>query len=112
MGNKYIEIDKTSREQYRLAVMLSEARDGSKITHLIIIKGEPGKAVETNLRNLSCVKNNNIFIYYRNNAWRTKFIFEEWIKNIYKPYERNIGEKSLLIIDKASSHASYEFFEL
>ena len=36
----------------------------------------------------------------------------EWIKQIYKPYEKSIGDKCLLIIDKASTHASDDSLEL
>ena len=67
-GNKNIEIDIKGREHYRLTVILSVAGDGSKLQPLIILKGEPGKTVETKLRNLSCVKNNNMYIYCQNNC--------------------------------------------
>ena len=57
--------------------MLSTAGDGNKLSPFIILKGEPGKKVETNLRNISYVKNNNIYIYCKNIAWRNKFIFSQ-----------------------------------
>ena len=57
--------------------MLSTAGDGNKLSPFIILKGEPGKKVETNLRNLLYVKNINIYIYYQNNALCNKFIFSE-----------------------------------
>ena len=40
--------------------MLNAAGDDTKLEPLIIVKGETDKIVETNLRNLSKVKNNNI----------------------------------------------------
>ena len=76
-GNKNIEIDMNGREHYRLIVMLSAAVDCSKLQPLIILKGEPGKTVETKLRNLPYVKNNNMYIYCQKNSWCNKFIFGE-----------------------------------
>lgn len=55
-GNKNIEIDMNGREYYRPIVMLSAAVDCSKLQHLIILKGEPGKTVETKLINLHMLK--------------------------------------------------------
>lgn len=111
-GNKHIDIDTNGREHYRLTVMLRAAGDGTKLAPLIILKGEPGKTVETKLRNLSYVKNNNMYIYCKNISWCNKYIFWEWLKKIYKPYEKSIGDKCLLIIDKASTHASDDSLEL
>ena len=62
--------------------MLSTAGDGNKLSPLIILKGELGKKVETNLRNLSYVKNNNIYIYGQNIAWCNKFILANRLKTI------------------------------
>lgn len=65
-GNKNIDIETNGKEHYRITVILSAAGDGTKLTPLIIVKGEPGKTVETNLRKLTYVKNNNMFIYCQN----------------------------------------------
>lgn len=80
-GNQHIEIDANGREHYRLTVMLSAAAgDGTKLAPLVILKGKPGKTMETNLKNLSYVKNNNMFIYCQNNAWCNKLIFGNGLK--------------------------------
>ena len=40
-GNKNIEIDSYGREQYRITVILAIAGDGTKLSPMIILKGEP-----------------------------------------------------------------------
>ena len=79
-GHKNIDIETNGKEHYRITVILSAAGDGTKLTPLIIVKGEPGKTVETNLRKLTYVKNNNMFIYCQNNAWCSKFILLSGLK--------------------------------
>lgn len=110
-GNKNIEIETNGREHYRITIILSAAGDGTKLAPLVIVKGEPGKTVETNLRKLEYVRNNKLFIYYQNNAWCDNFIFKEWIKKIFIPYQKSLCEKCILIIDKASSHSSDDSLE-
>ena len=61
-GNKNIDIDTTGKENYKLTVLLTVCEDGTKLAPLIILKGEPGKTIEINMRKLSFVKNNNIYI--------------------------------------------------
>ena len=53
-----------------------------------------------------------MFIYCQNNAWWDKFLFNEWIKNIFIPYQKSLSEKCLLIINKASSHSSDNSLEI
>lgn len=55
--------------------MLSAAGDGAKIPPLVIVKAEPGKAVESKLRKLDYVRENKMFIFCQNNAWFDKYIF-------------------------------------
>ena len=107
-GNKHINIDTNGREHYRITALLSGAGDDTKLTPLIIVKGEKGKTVEQNLRNLSYAKNKNMLIYYNQNAWWDKYIFSEWLFKIFLKYQTSLGEKCLLIIDSASSHSSEE----
>ena len=57
--------------------MLSVAGGDTKLAPLVIVKGEPGKTVESKLRKLEYVRNNNMFIYCQNNAWFDKFIFKD-----------------------------------
>lgn len=54
--NKHIDIETIGKEQYRIIVMLSEAGNSTKLAPLIIVKGEPGKTFEKNLRKLTYVK--------------------------------------------------------
>ena len=111
-GNKNIEIETNGREHYRITIMLSAAGDGTKLTPLVIVKGGPGKTVESKLRKIEYVRNKQMFIYCQNNAWCDKFIFNEWIKNIYILYQKLLLEKCLLIIEKASSHSSDDSLEI
>ena len=57
--------------------MLIAARGDNKLAPLVIVKGERGKTVESKLRKLEYVRNNNMFIYWQNNAWFDKFIFKD-----------------------------------
>ena len=57
--------------------MLIAARGDNKLAPLVIVKGEAGKTVESKLRKLEYVRNNNMFIYFQNNAWFDKFIFKD-----------------------------------
>ena len=57
--------------------MLSAAGGDTKLTPLVIFKGEAGKTVESKLRKLEYVRNNKMFIYCQNNAWFDKFIFKD-----------------------------------
>ena len=52
-----------------------------------------------------------MFIYCQNNVWCDNFIFKEWIKKIFIPYQKSLCEKCILIIDKASSHSSDDSLE-
>ena len=60
--NKHINIDTNGREHYRITALLSGAGDGTKLPPLIIVRGEKGKTVEQNLRNLPYAKNKNMLI--------------------------------------------------
>ena len=68
-GNKQINIDTNGRDHYRIIVILSEAGDGTKLSPLVIPKGEPGKSVENNQRKLPYVINKNMYIFYQAIAW-------------------------------------------
>ena len=107
-GNKHINTDTNGREHYRITALLSGAGDDTKLTPLIIVKGEKGKTVEQNLRNLPYAKNKNMLIYCNQNAWWDKYIFSEWLFKIFLKYQTALGEKCLLLVDSASSHSSEE----
>ena len=67
-GNKQININTNGREHYRITVILSAAGDGTKLSPLVILKGDPGKSVENNSRKLPCVINKNMYIYIQAKA--------------------------------------------
>ena len=97
---------------YRIIIMLSAAGDGAKLPPLVIVKAEPGKTVESKLRKLDFVRENKMFIFCQNNAWCDKYIFSQWVKKIFIPYQKSLSEKCLLLIDKASCHSSDDSLEI
>lgn len=107
-GKKNVDILTSGREHYRISIMLAVVGNGYKLPPLLIIKAEPGKTVEKNLRSLPFVREKNMFIYCQEDGWCTTAIFKEWIKVIFQPYEKEYGDKCILIMDKASSHISKE----
>ena len=46
------------------------------------------------------------FVHCQKDGWCTSEIFAFWIKEILLPYEEEISEKCLLIMDNAPSHIS------
>ena len=56
-GKKHIEIESLGREHYKITVLLTVEGDGTKLSPMVILKGEPGKTIEKNMRNLSFTKN-------------------------------------------------------
>ena len=107
-GNKNIDIHTTDKENYKLTVLLIVCGDRTKLAPLIILKGEPGKTIEINMRKLSFVKNNNMYIYCQKNSWCDNNLFIEWINEIFIKYQNSLQDKVLLIIDKDTSHVSSE----
>ena len=105
-GKRNVEIISSGREHYRISVLLAITANGLKLPPFIIIKGEGGKTIEKELRNLPYVRNGNLFVYCQPQGWCTSYLFIEWIKAVFLPYEKEYGEKCLLIMDKASSHIS------
>ena len=65
-----------------------------------------GKTIEKSLNTLYYVKNKKIFVHCQREGWCTSEIFAYWINEIFLPYENEISEKCLLIMDNASSHIS------
>lgn len=111
-GQKNIEIQTSGRENYRISVLLSITGNGDKLPPLIIVKGEEGKYIEKNLNTLYFVKNKSIFVRSQKSGWCTSELFATYIKEIFLPYQKNLGEKCLLIMDQASSHVSNESIEM
>ena len=101
-----MEILSSGREHYRIFILLSIVANGTKLPPFIIIKGENGKSIEKELRILPYMRNGNVYIYCQPQGWCTSSLFQEWIKLVFLPYEKEYGEKCLLIIDKALGHIS------
>lgn len=76
------------------------------------MKGEPGKYIETHLKNLDYVANKKMFVFCLKDGWYTTKIFDEWVMNVLLPYQKRIMEKGLLVLDKASCHISIETIEI
>ena len=64
------------------------------------------KSIEKEPRNLPYVRNGNLFVYCQPQSWCTSSLFKKWIKMIFLQYDKEYGEKCLLIIDKISGYIS------
>ena len=87
-GKKNIDILTSGRESYRISIILSVVGIGYKLPPLLIIKVEPGKSIEKELRTLPYERDKKIFIYCQQDAWCTTSIFKEWVNVVFKPYEK------------------------
>ena len=63
MGKKNIDIQTSGREHYKLSIILAITGSGIKLPPLIIVKGEPGKSIENELRKLYSKSEECIYIY-------------------------------------------------
>ena len=50
---------------------------------MIILKGEPGEAIEKNMNKLNFVKNKNMFVFCQKNALCDNALFMQWINKIF-----------------------------
>ena len=107
-GKKNVDILSSGLNPYRVSVILAVVGNGLKLPSLLILKGEPWKTIEKELRGLPYVRDKSMFIYSQRDGWCTSYIFKEWIKEIFIPYEKEYCDKCLLILDKASGHISNE----
>lgn len=98
----------SGREHYKVSIILSIAGNGYKLPPLVIVKGESGKSAENESRRPHNHKKDLIYIYCQTEAWCNTFIFKEWILKVFKNYEKEIGAKCLLILEKTPSHSSNE----
>ena len=105
-GKKNVDILSSGLNPYRVSVILAVVGNGLKLPSLLILKGEPWKTIEKELRGLPYVRDKSMFIYCQSDGWCTSYIFKEWIKEIFIPYEKEYGDKCLLLLDKASGHIS------
>lgn len=72
---KKVEIITSSREKYRISVILAVTGKGYKLAPLVIIKGEKGKSIERNLKKLPFVQNREMSGYCQKEGWSTSQIF-------------------------------------
>ena len=107
-GIKQIEIQTLGKEKYRLSVILSISGDGIKLPAFFIIKGEEWRTTEKQMNDLYYIKNKEMYIHCQPQGWFTTELFCLWIKEVFIPYEIQIAEKCLLVLDKASVHVSKE----
>ena len=56
-------------------IELSVVGDGTKLSPMIILKGEPGVTIEKNMNKLNFVKNKDMFIFCQKNALCEKVLF-------------------------------------
>ena len=103
-----IDIQTSGREHYKLSIILAITGGGIKLRPLVIVKGESGKTIENELWKLYTIPEGYIFIYAQKDGWCTTFIFKEWINNVFKKYEKMLGCKCILIMDRASNLISKE----
>ena len=103
---KKIDIITSGRESHRISIILSVIGNGYKLHKLLIIKGEPDKLIEKELRPLPYIRDKKIFINCQPDACCTLYIFKELVNLIFKPYEIEYGDKCLLIMDKSASYVS------
>ena len=105
---KNVDILSSGLNRYRVSVILAVVGNGFKLSSLLILKDEPGKTIEKELRGLPYVRDKSMFIFCQSDGWCTSHIFKEWIKEIFIPFEKKYADKFLLILDKASGHISKE----
>ena len=105
IGIKQINIDTNERDHYRTTVILSVDEDVTKLSSLVILKGEHGKSVKNISRKLPCIISINIYIaklmlcvviIYLMNGSLKFFTLSKFIR------------RKIFALDKASNHSSDE----
>ena len=104
-GAKVVSIETKGNEKKLITCVLAVSASGKKLTPTLIFKGGRDGNLEARYKNLECVKNKKIVIYFQYNAWCDEAIFKKWVKDVYLVYEEEeIKKKCILIMDKAPSH--------
>ena len=103
-GHKEIIIDTNGNEKKRITVLLTVAGDGTKLEPILVFQGKKGKNVEKELQGNRNIALSKCYAYTQEYSWVDSHIFNNWYKNIYLKYEKLIGKKCLLILDKSPSH--------
>jgi glutaredoxin 2 len=66
-GTKKVKISTFGNEKNRVPVILSIARNGDKLAHMMIFKGQPDKTIEKHLQKIDDIINKKIFVYCQQN---------------------------------------------
>ena len=104
-GAKVVSIETKGNEKKLITCVLACSASGKKLTPSLIFKGGKEGNLEFKYKNLDCVKNGKIAVYFQSNAWCDEGIFKKWIKDVYIKYEEEqIKKKCILIMDRAPSH--------
>ena len=104
-GAKVVSIETKGNEKKLITCVLACSASGKKLTPSLIFKGGKEGNLELKYKNLECVKNKKIVVYFQSNAWCDEGIFKKWIKDVYILYEEEqVKKKCILIMDKAPSH--------
>ena len=104
-GAKVVSIETKGNEKKLITCVLACSASGKKLTPCLIFKGGKDGNLEFKYKNLDCVKNGKIAVYFQSNAWCDEGIFKKWIKDVYIKYEEEqVKKKCILIMDKAPSH--------
>lgn len=97
------------QEKYRVTCVLIIKVNGEKLSSLLIFKGKPEKRVEKKLNIMPEVQDQLVYAYTQNNAWNDEKIMIKYINNLLKYW---INEKTLLIMDAATSHKTDNVIEV
>jgi len=104
-GAKVVSIETKGNEKKLITCVLAVSASGKKLIPTLIFKGGRDGNLEARYKNLECVKNKKIVIYFQYNAWCDEAIFKKWVKDVYLVYEEEeIKKRCILIMDKAPSH--------
>ena len=104
-GAKVVSIETKGNEKKLITCVLAVSASGKKLIPTLIFKGGRDGNLEARYKNLDCVKNKKIVIYFQYNAWCDESIFKKWVKDVYLVYEEEeIKKRCILIMDKAPSH--------
>ena len=74
---KNVDILSSGLNRYRVSVILAVVGNGFKLSSLLILKDEPGKTIEKELRGLPYVRDKSMFIFCQSDGWCTSHIFKE-----------------------------------
>lgn len=102
------EMRKLSLEKrQKIWVILGVTPRGDKLPPLIVFKGDPKKAFEKSVPELTIFDRSFVYSYFQKNGSIDCVIFRNWIENVFLNYERvEAKKKCLLLMDKTDNHLS------